>query len=109
MISSETNSPASMTALARRPVGEPADIAARSMSPVAKWQTQYFSTMEGDCVPFPDPGGPNKIALKEVSKKELIEDADVVVLEEDTEDGAMLEVFFSTSAVERALLASILL
>ena len=50
------------TALAFLPKSVPADTAARSMSPVAKWQTQYSSTTRGACVPLPHPGGPTRMA-----------------------------------------------
>ena len=36
----------------------PAATAARSRSPVARWQRLYFSLMMGACVPLPLPGGP---------------------------------------------------
>lgn len=47
-----------MASLALMPSGVLAATAALSISPVAKWHKQYSSLMMGDCVPFPDPGGP---------------------------------------------------
>eukprot|EP00955_Chlamydomonas_euryale_P085584 364114-Chlamydomonas_euryale.AAC.2 len=41
-----------------RPSGDLAATAARSMSPVARWQRQCSNLMRGDCVPLPHPGGP---------------------------------------------------
>lgn len=42
-----TSLPASMVALSLLPSSEPEATMARSMSPVAKWQTQYFSASRG--------------------------------------------------------------
>ena len=50
-----------MTDLAFLPSSVPAVTAARRRSPVARWQTQYSSTIDGDCVPLPQPGGPTKM------------------------------------------------
>jgi hypothetical protein len=50
--------PASITVLASRPIGEPLAMAARSMSPVARWHRQYCSRSLGAVVPLPQPGGP---------------------------------------------------
>ena len=47
-----------MASLALIPRGVLAATAALSISPVAKWHKQYSSLIMGDCVPFPDPGGP---------------------------------------------------
>lgn len=44
-----TNLPASMVALSLLPSSEPEATIALSMSPVAKWQTQYFSASRGAC------------------------------------------------------------
>lgn len=52
-ISSETSPPASMIFLASLPSSEPALTCSRSMSPVAKWHTLYFSLIQGACVPLP--------------------------------------------------------
>lgn len=48
----------SIASFALMPKGVLAATAALSISPVAKWHKQYSSLMIGDCVPFPDPGGP---------------------------------------------------
>lgn len=42
-----TSLPASMVALSLLPSSEPEATMALSMSPVAKWQTQYFSASRG--------------------------------------------------------------
>lgn len=42
-----TSLPASMVALSLWPSSEPEATMALSMSPVAKWQTQYFSASRG--------------------------------------------------------------
>ena len=60
-MSSLTSPPAFITRSASLPISVPADTAARSMSPVARWHTQYSSTSFGDCVPLPQPGGPTRI------------------------------------------------
>jgi hypothetical protein len=44
--------------LASCPKGVFAATAALSMSPVARWHRQCSSFILGDCVPFPQPGGP---------------------------------------------------
>src|SRR5690606_24251229 len=60
-ISSDTSSPASMTALARSPTGDSAATAARNMSPVESWRMPRCSTSRAACVPLPAPGGPRRI------------------------------------------------
>eukprot|EP01139_Manchomonas_bermudensis_P009957 Amastigsp_a339750_3147.p3 type:complete len:174 gc:universal Amastigsp_a339750_3147:523-2(-) len=60
-MSSPTSWPASMTALAALPISVPAATAARSMSPVARWQKPKFSTISGAWVPLPLPGGPKRM------------------------------------------------
>ena len=48
----------SIASLALRPRGVLEATAALNMSPVDKWHKQNSSFTIGDCVPFPDPGGP---------------------------------------------------
>src|ERR1044072_3839023 len=60
-ISSETSSPASITALALRPVGVPSLTAVRSMSPVDNCVMPRSETRRCACVPLPAPGGPSKM------------------------------------------------
>ena len=62
-ISSETRSPASITALARMPIGVPAVTAARSMSPVDNCGMPNRWRSRSDCVPLPAPGGPRNTIL----------------------------------------------
>ena len=52
-ISSSKSAPASMTFLACRPSSVFWAICSRSMSPVARWQTQNSSRIRGACVPLP--------------------------------------------------------
>ena len=56
MISSLTSPPASMIFLACLPRSVPWLTCSRSMSPVARWQAQYFSLSRGACVPLPGEG-----------------------------------------------------
>src|SRR3989344_9222346 len=60
-ISSETSSPASITALALSPIGVPALTAARSMSPVDSCFMPRSSTRRWAWVPLPAPGGPKRM------------------------------------------------
>src|SRR5437868_13010336 len=60
-ISSETSSPASITALIRSPSGVPAFFSARSMSPVDSCTIPRSSTRRLAWVPFPAPGGPSSM------------------------------------------------
>src|ERR1044072_2727432 len=60
-ISSETSSPAAITALAWRPISVPAAAAARSMSPVDSWTICRVSTRRLAWVPLPAPGGPSRM------------------------------------------------
>src|ERR1700741_2913529 len=60
-ISSETSSPASITALIRSPSGVPAFFSWRSMSPVDSWTMPRRSTRRLAWVPLPAPGGPSRI------------------------------------------------
>lgn len=53
MISSLTSPPASMILLACLPSSVFWAICSRSMSPVARWQTQNSSRIRGACVPLP--------------------------------------------------------
>jgi hypothetical protein len=48
----------SIASFALTPKGVLAATAALNISPVAKWHKQYSSLIMGDCVPFPEPGGP---------------------------------------------------
>lgn len=52
-MSSLTRPPRSIIFLASMPRGVFWMTCSRSMSPVAKWQTQYFSLIRGACVPLP--------------------------------------------------------
>ena len=58
---SETSSPASIIDLTRLPNSEPSEMAERSISPVDICGIPYRSHIYFACVPFPAPGGPNKI------------------------------------------------
>src|SRR5215218_8219645 len=60
-MASDTNSPASITALAWRPTGVPALTAARSMSPVDSWTMPRLAIRRCACVPLPAPGGPRRM------------------------------------------------
>src|SRR5690242_15462986 len=60
-ISSDTSSPASITALALSPTSVPALTAARSMSPVESCAMPRSATSRSACVPFPAPGGPSRM------------------------------------------------
>src|SRR3569623_1961533 len=60
-ISSETNSPASITALMRSPSSVPAFFSARSMSPVDIWPIPRSATSRSAWVPLPAPGGPKRM------------------------------------------------
>mmetsp|Transcript_1691 Transcript_1691/g.3689 ORF Transcript_1691/g.3689 Transcript_1691/m.3689 type:complete len:215 (-) Transcript_1691:37-681(-) len=62
-MSSETSPPAFMTAAALSPTSVLAETAARSMSPVESWGMPSRSSILGPCVPFPAPGGPNRIMM----------------------------------------------
>ena len=53
IISSETRPPASIIFFASIPRAVFLWTCSRSISPVAKWQTQYLSRMLGACVPLP--------------------------------------------------------
>src|SRR4029078_10331385 len=57
------NQPLSMKLFASSPSGVRLAISSRSKLPVDKWISLYFSTSLSDCVPFPLPGGPNRIKL----------------------------------------------
>src|SRR3954470_6670168 len=59
-ISSETSSPAAITAFALRPISVPAATAALSMSPVESWTIARCSTRRLAWVPLPAPGGPRR-------------------------------------------------
>src|SRR5688572_9436439 len=60
-MASLTSSPASITALAFRPTGEPVFTAARSMSPVDSWIIPRSACSRCACVPLPAPGGPRRM------------------------------------------------
>jgi len=55
MMSSETSPPASMIFFASTPSAVFLTTCSRSMSPVARWQTQKSSRIRGACVPLPEP------------------------------------------------------
>src|SRR3982750_4299513 len=61
--SSGTNWPLSIKLFASNPSGVRLAISSRSKLPVDKWISLYFSTSFSDWVPFPLPGGPNRIRL----------------------------------------------
>jgi hypothetical protein len=52
-----------MTPFALKPTGEHDATAERSISPVESCGIPYRSKMRADCVPFPAPGGPNRMIL----------------------------------------------
>src|SRR5689334_18682175 len=60
-MASLTSSPRSITALALMPTGVPAATAWRSMSPVDNWIIPRAVWSRAAWVPFPAPGGPNKM------------------------------------------------
>src|SRR6185369_8436020 len=61
--SSGTNCPLSIKLFASSPRGVRLAISSRNKLPVDRWISLYFSTSFSDCVPFPLPGGPNRIKL----------------------------------------------
>src|ERR1044072_7002800 len=67
-IASETSPPASITALAWSPTGVPALTAARSMSPVESWTMPRSASRRLAWVPFPAPGGPNRMIFNALSR-----------------------------------------
>src|SRR6185437_8749262 len=60
-MASLTSSPASMIALTFSPMGEPLARASRSMSPVDSWIIPRSACSRAAWVPFPAPGGPNRM------------------------------------------------
>src|ERR1044072_1746911 len=60
-IASLTSSPASITAFALRPTGEPHATAARSISPVDSWIIPRSPWSRWAWVPLPAPGGPRRM------------------------------------------------
>ncbi len=61
--SSGTSWPLSMMLFAASPNGVWPAISARSKSPVLRCFNPYLAISRSDCVPFPLPGGPNKMML----------------------------------------------
>lgn len=53
------------------PKGVFAATAALSMSPVARWHRQCSSFIFGDCVPFPQPGGPAEHAKMHMTDRRI--------------------------------------
>src|SRR5271163_1550122 len=60
-ISSGTNPPDCMIPITAFPKSSPAAILSRSISPVEMWASPRDCRSNLACVPFPEPGGPNKI------------------------------------------------
>src|SRR6185295_5548387 len=69
--SSGTNWPLSIKLFASSPRGVRLAISSRSKLPVDRWISLYFSTSLSDCVPFPLPGGPNRIKLNISEYREM--------------------------------------
>ena len=63
-MASLTSSPAAITALASRPIGEPLATASRSMSPVDIWIIPRLACSRAAWVPLPAPGGPSRTMFK---------------------------------------------